>query len=205
MPAELDTGHATVKLDGIRPRAADRRSLFGSSMFTTISKRDHNLMRRINRWAAPQWVRLWMIWATRLGDGWLWSMMGLIILLFGGADRYAALSAAGLASASGTLLFMTIKRLCGRERPCASEPHCWASLLPPDQFSFPSGHSINAFAITTPLILFYPALSIGLLFCAGSVALSRILLGLHFLSDVIAGCVIGTLIGYGAYLLVLYS
>lgn len=172
-----------------------------SSMFSSISNRDHKLMRRINSWSAPQWVRLWMIWATRLGDGWLWSMMGLVIFLFGGSDRLLAIGAAGLASVSGTIFFMAIKRLCGRERPI--EPHCWASLLPPDQFSFPSGHTINAFAITTPIILFYPALTLGLLFCAGSVALSRILLGLHFLSDVIAGCVIGMLIGYGAYLLVL--
>ncbi len=171
------------------------------SMFSAISNGDHKLMRRINRWSAPQWVRLWMIWATRLGDGWLWSMMGLIILIFGGQDRFAAIGASGLASASGTIFFMAIKRACNRSRPCATEPHCWASLLPPDRFSFPSGHSINAFAITTPMILFYPALTTGLLFCALSVAVSRILLGLHFLSDVVAGCLIGILIGYGAFLL----
>ena len=171
------------------------------SMFSAISTRDHKLMRRINQWSAPQWVRLWMIWATRLGDGWLWSMMGLIIWIFGGHDRYAALGASGIASAAGTIFFMVIKRACGRSRPCATEPHCWSSLLPPDRFSFPSGHTINAFAITTPMILFYPALTVGLLFCALSVAVSRIMLGLHFLSDVIAGCAIGVLIGYGAYCL----
>ena len=52
------------------------------------------------------------------------------------------------------------------------------------------------------MILFYPALTTGLLFCALSVAISRILLGLHFLSDVLVGCVIGIAIGYSAYLLV---
>jgi undecaprenyl-diphosphatase len=46
--------------------------------------------------------------------------------------------------------------------------------------------------------LFYPSLAIGLLFCAISVAASRILLGMHFLSDVLAGAAIGTMLAYGS-------
>jgi len=53
-------------------------------MLTFIAHRDHKLMRRINRWYAPRWIRLWMICATRGGDGWLWYAMGAIVLLFGG-------------------------------------------------------------------------------------------------------------------------
>ena len=90
------------------------------------------------------------------------------------------------------------KRTIRRPRPCAVEAHCWARLLPPDQFSFPSGHSITAFAVAVPLGTFYPALMPGLLFCAVSVALSRILLGMHYLSDVIAGSLAGTILGYAA-------
>jgi len=76
------------------------------------------------------------------------------------------------------------------------ETHCWSSLLPPDQFSFHSGHSITAFAVAVSLGSFYPTLIAGLLFCAVSVAISRILLGMHFLSDVLAGCAIGAGLGY---------
>src|SRR4029079_17415842 len=92
----------------------------------------------------------------------------------------------------------TLKRACNRKRPCALEPHCWATLLPPDQFSFPSGHTITAFSVAVSLGLFYPAMLIGLLFCALSVALSRILLGMHFLSDVLAGAALGSILGYAA-------
>ena len=63
------------------------------------------------------------------------------------------------------------------------------------------GHTITAFAMALSLSMFYPVMLIGLLFCALSVALSRILLGMHFLSDVLAGAAIGSALGYGAALL----
>jgi undecaprenyl-diphosphatase len=124
--------------------------------------------------------------------------MGLVILLFGGNARFVAVAAAALAAGAGIALFLQLKKLTGRKRPCAIEPHCWATLLPPDQFSFPSGHTITAFAVAVCLSQFYPSLTAGLLFCAASVAASRILLGLHFLSDVLAGAAIGTALAFGA-------
>ena len=57
---------------------------FHGTMLNYISHRDHKLMRRVNRWPAPRWIRLWMLCATRGGDGWLWYGMGVVILLFGG-------------------------------------------------------------------------------------------------------------------------
>lgn len=164
-----------------------------------ITKSDHSVMRRANNWEAPRWVRLYMISSTRVGDGWLWYAMGLAILLFGGEARFQALGAAGTSAALSILLFKFLKRLTGRRRPCQIEPHCWATLLPPDQFSFPSGHTMTAFAVAIPLALFYPTLMIGLLFCAFSIAMSRILLGMHFLSDVVAGALIGAGLGYLGY------
>jgi undecaprenyl-diphosphatase len=162
-----------------------------------VSSVDHRLMRRVHWWHAPRFLRLWMICATRGGDGWLWYAMGLAVLLFGGESRYAAVGASSLAAATGIALFLWLKRFANRRRPCAIEPHCWSTLLPPDQFSFPSGHTITAFAVSIPLALAYPPLMAGLLFCAVSIAVSRILLGMHFLSDVVAGALIGTTLGYG--------
>lgn len=161
-------------------------------MLSFIARRDHRLMRRINRWPAPRWVRIWMICATRGGDGWLWYGIGLAILLFGGPERFLADACAAITAGIGITLFLRIKKLTGRKRPTHFEPHCWATLLPPDQFSFPSGHTITAFSVAVSLLRFYPSLAVGLLFCAISVAASRILLGMHFLSDVLAGAAIGT-------------
>src|SRR5438874_918702 len=143
-------------------------------MFSYISTRDHNLMRRLNCWRPPKWVRVWMLLASRLGDGGLWCAIGIVLLLFGGPDRFVAVAAAFLSAAVSIGLFLRLKRITGRKRPCEIEPHCWATLLPPDQFSFPSGHSMTAFSIALPLSLFYPALEPALLFCAISIALSRL-------------------------------
>jgi undecaprenyl-diphosphatase len=160
-------------------------------MLQFIATGDHKLMHKVNQWPAPKWVRLWAIAATRAGDGWLWALVGLFILLFGGQDRFVALASAGSAALAGIGIFVLIKKVSGRKRPCEIEPHCWAKLLPPDRFSFPSGHTITAFAVALTLGEFYPALLPALLFCAFSIAASRILLGMHFLSDVLAAALLG--------------
>lgn len=162
------------------------------AMLHFIANRDYKLMRKVNKWPAPKWIRLWAIVATRAGDGWLWYLTGLAVLLFGGDMRLTAIAAAGSAALVGIGLFKSLKKLSGRRRPCEIEPHCWAHLLPPDRFSFPSGHTITAFAVAIALGEFYPALFPALLFCALSIAVSRILLGMHFLSDVLVAALLGT-------------
>jgi len=169
---------------------------FPTTMLGYIANGDQRLMRRVNRWKPPRWIRLWMILATRAGDGWLWYVLGTLVLVFGGESRFAAVTAASVSCGLGAALFLVLKRLAGRKRPCAIAPHCWATLLPPDQFSFPSGHSICAFAFALSIGLFEPSLMYGLLFCALSVAISRIMLGLHYLSDVLVGSLIGAGLGY---------
>jgi undecaprenyl-diphosphatase len=167
-----------------------------------IETRDHRLMHRVHQWSAPQWIRLWMICATRCGDGWLWYGLALLLAVFGGPERYLAIGSAFLAAGVGICFFLLAKRLTGRRRPCHIQPHCWSTLLPPDRFSFPSGHTITAFAILTPLSFYYPEYSAEFSFIALSIASSRVILGMHFLSDVLAGATVGTILGCLAFSLV---
>ena len=92
---------------------------------------------------------------------------------------------------AGIVIFRQLKKRIGRKRPCAIHPHCWPTVQPPEQFSFPSGHTITAFAVAGSLSHFYPEAAPGLYSCACSIALSRILPGMHFVSDVPAGVVLG--------------
>jgi undecaprenyl-diphosphatase len=160
-----------------------------------IERRDQRVMRRMNRWRAPRWFRYWMIAATRMGDGWLWYGLGIMLLLYGGPQRFSAIGAAGAAGLGGVFVFKILKRLSHRPRPCQLEPHCWSKVLPPDKFSFPSGHTMSAFSIALVVSYFYPSLEGTLFFLAFSIAVSRVVLGMHFLSDVLAGIVLGVALG----------
>jgi undecaprenyl-diphosphatase len=160
-----------------------------------IERRDHRVMRRINRWRAPRWIRYWMLAATRMGDGWLWYSLAFVLLAFGGAQRFAAVGAAGTAALVGVAVFKILKRLSHRPRPCQIEPHCWSKVLPPDKFSFPSGHTMTAFSIALVLSYFYRGVELPLYFMAVSIAISRVVLGMHFMSDVLAGAILGVGLG----------
>ena len=178
-----------------RPSGCGEAMAVARNLWGYIDRRDHRLMRRMNRWRAPRWFRIWMIAATRMGDGWIWYGLGLILLAYGGPQRLSAIGAAGSAAVLGIFVFKALKRLSRRPRPCQIEPHCWSKVLPPDRFSFPSGHTMTAFSIALVVSCFYPALEGVLFFLALSIAVSRIVLGMHFLSDVLAGVVMGVALG----------
>jgi undecaprenyl-diphosphatase len=139
-----------------------------------------------------------MLLASRLGDGWLWYSLGVVVLLFGDEHRYHAFAAGGTAALAGILVFRTLKGISKRRRPCEIEPHCWAFISPPDRFSFPSGHSMTSCAMAVAVGHFYPQCQIPLFACAASIAASRIILGMHFLTDVMVGLLIGGALGYAA-------
>jgi undecaprenyl-diphosphatase len=80
-------------------------------------------------------------------------------------------------------------------RPCQIEPHCWAILIPPDQFSFLSGHTMTSFAAALVIGHAYSGLPPILFFLAVNIAISRIVLGMHFLPDVLVGALLGIAIG----------
>lgn len=161
-----------------------------------IEQRDLCLMRRLHRWRAPRSIRIFMLIMSRLGNGWLWYSLGIFILVCGGQNRYRAFFAGALSALVAILIFQRVKPLSRRRRPCDIEPHCWAVISPPDRFSFPSGHAMTSFAIAVAVGNFYPQCLPCLLAVAASIALSRIIVGMHFLTDVVVGGMLGALIGY---------
>jgi len=166
---------------------------------STLSAPDNDLMRRFNRWRAPRWFRWWMLLATRAGDGWLWGLIGIAVLFSSDTMRFRAIEAAGGAVTCGIVLFHRVKRMVCRVRPRDVEPHCWAHIVTRDKFSFPSGHSTTAFAVALSLGSFYPEIMPVLLVLAANVAISRVVVGMHFLSDVLVGSGAGALLGYAAF------
>ena len=181
---------------------ANTNSIFQGSMFSFIKRRDYALMHRIHHWPAPDWLRWTLIYSSKGGDGWLWYTLGVVILIFGDHLRFRAVAAGLVATGLGLAIYQIVKKTTRRKRPCLIEPHEWAGVQPPDQYSFPSGHTIASFAIATSVGLFYPSLMPALFCCAIMIATSRIMLGMHFLSDVLVGVMIGTALGYTAFLFI---
>jgi membrane-associated phospholipid phosphatase len=107
---------------------------------------------------------------------------------------------AALAFASAGLLEFTIKHLVGRPRPDAGLPGVFAlgPTFAPDLDSFPSGHATSVFAVATVFAAFYPRLATPLYGLAAVIALGRVYLERHYVSDILAGVLIGVVIA--AYL-----
>src|ERR1019366_4420508 len=79
-----------------RPRfvtVQSRQGRFPTFMIRRIAAGDRKVMLHVNQWLAPKWIRAWMLGASRAGDGWLWIVLGLVLLLFGGERRFDALEA----------------------------------------------------------------------------------------------------------------
>lgn len=179
------------------------------SVLGYVEASDFRISGRLLEWRPPRWFRVFMVSATRAGDGWLWLAVGLA-LAAGGSDGHRVLGAAAVAAGLANILQVVVKRRFRRTRPCDSHRVGRSAygvkplgLFPSDCHSFPSGHALNAFAIGSVVALSFPPFAAPVLLAAAAVAASRVVLGLHFLSDVLAGCILGALMGGGAFVLLL--
>ena len=149
----------------------------------------------------------WLTWifktASRLGDGSLWVATGIYLLALNDGNARLVLLAALLAVGLSMLLFMSVKHLIGRPRPFESWQALTCMMAPPDKFSFPSGHTMTAFAVWGVLFVGLPSLSHVYLVIAVLIGLSRIVLGLLYQSDVLVGSLLvgGLGLGIASYLI----
>ena len=122
-------------------------------------------------------------------DGPAYVLIGLMALAAG--DRlFATLLVLGFAVERA--IYFVFKSGFKRNRPPQAIPGFESVIQPSDQFSFPSGHTSAAFFMATALTLYMPALAVVLVPWAMLVGLARVVLGVHFPTDIVAGAVIGT-------------
>lgn len=147
---------------------------------------------RANRWGGRGHSRSYFATISRLGDGVFWYvLMGALIL----ADGMTGLAASAHLAATGVIaltLYKRLKRWTRRPRPFASDARIHAWVAPLDEFSFPSGHTLHAVAFSLVAMAHYPLLAWLLVPFTASVAASRVVLGLHYPSDVLAATAIGS-------------
>ena len=90
-------------------------------------------------------------------------------------------------------LYILLKHKFKRNRPQDYLDSFEAKIKPSDQFSFPSGHTAAAIVMATQILLFFPWFAALAIFWALAIGASRVLLGVHFPGDILAGASIGVL------------
>lgn len=159
---------------------------------------ERNLCLAINRSARRRAVRLFFAGISRLGDGVFWYVLiATLALTQGSHGRLAALQMA-LTALVGVVLYKLLKERLVRERPFISHSDILCGTPPLDRYSFPSGHTLQAVLFSTVALAWFPALAPVLLPFTLLVALSRMVLGLHYPTDVVVGAAIGFVLARGA-------
>ena len=157
------------------------------------------LFRSLNNRFHRKWLNGYFRFITHLGGAAVSISVCLLLLFLPFETLKAASLASALALALSHIPVALLKKLYPRKRPYLQIINSYVLQNPLRDHSFPSGHTTAIFAISTPFIISFSALSLLLLPLSLSVALSRIYLGLHYPSDVAAGMLIGSSFGYGCF------
>ncbi len=144
-----------------------------NAVLAYFDQHDRRVVGRLDSFSPPRWFRARMIAATRLGDGWLWAAVALVLVATG---DYGAFLASAFACCAANAAMVVLKKKVRRCRPCrhTQNPFFQKFKADPsafDGFSFPSGHTTNAFAIGTVLSALHPSLLPATAFVAVSVEL----------------------------------
>ena len=166
-------------------------------MFEMIQKTDETVLTWIGECLQADWLDPLMVVYTTLGNGGLVFIVLAIIFLFFRKTRRAGASAAvglGLGALSTNLI---IKPLVARPRPWVVMEGWETLVTSSDMNSFPSGHTTAAFAFGVALCAVLPQkwAKAAALIAAALMGFSRLYVGVHFPTDVLAGAVIGTACG----------
>ena len=157
--------------------------------------RETRWCRRANHYCRRRGIRNLFAVVSRLGDGVFWYLLMAALVVADGMDGLHAsvhMAATGVVALS---LYKLLKRWTRRPRPFAADLRIRAWVAPLDEYSFPSGHTLHAVAFTVVALAHYPWLAPLLLPFTAGVALSRVVLGLHYPSDVLAATGIALLLG----------
>lgn len=162
-----------------------------TTLFLRADQAERRLCIAANAAARLRALRALFRTVSRLGDGVIWYLLiGAMPLLLGAPGWLVALQMLGT-GAAGLLTYRALKNRLVRERPFVGLVGIECAMPPLDRYSFPSGHTLHAVLFTVLAVEAVPVLAAVLVPFAMLVAASRVVLGLHYPSDVIAGGLLG--------------
>ncbi len=160
---------------------------------TSILQFDAQLSDHLRVAEKPGWRRNLSVFFAHSGDSWFWGLGLILVWWFGNPfwKEWSILMLAGISVLAA--LVMAVKFMIRRRRPAGE----WGSIYRnTDPHSFPSGHAARAFMIAIVAMGLGPQwTALVLVIWAPLVALARVAMGVHYVSDVVAGLVVGILMG----------
>ena len=177
-----------------------------STWFLRVDQAERRMCIVANAACQRRLVRALFRGVSRLGDGVVWYVLMAAMPLLIGLERWREGLQASLqmllAGAAGLLLYKLLKKKLVRERPFIGLIGIECAMPPLDRYSFPSGHTLHAVTFTAIAISYVPQLAVVLVPFALLVAASRVVLGLHYPTDVLAGAVLGGLLAAASHALI---
>jgi undecaprenyl-diphosphatase len=165
------------------------------SLLARFDAAEYRFCRRLNRGVQNRSVRVFFKTASRLGDGVIWYALMLALPCMYG-ERGIKVALIMLATgAAGLAVYKLLKRTFVRERPFIRHAGISLAGAPLDRYSFPSGHTLHAVAFTWQACAAFPELTFALAPLALAIAASRVVLGLHYPTDVLVGALLGAASG----------
>lgn len=162
-----------------------------NAFMARIDAAEYGLTRMLNRGAAFAAPRLVFRLASRLGDGIIWYLLIVLLPVLYGAAALRPAIVMALTGVLGLTIYTLLKRVFVRERPFITHAAIDVKGAPLDRYSFPSGHTLHAVSFAWQATAHFPELGWVLVPLATLIAGSRVVLGLHYPSDVLAGAAIG--------------
>ena len=163
----------------------------------SILELDGRLSARLRVAEKPGLVRSLSVFLAHSGDSWFWGAALIIIWILGRTfwKQWAIIILAAISVLAA--LVMGLKFIIRRRRPEGE----WGGIYRnTDPHSFPSGHAARAFLIAVLATGLGPAgLAVALWIWAPLVSLARVAMGVHYVSDVVAGFAVGILMGVAAW------
>lgn len=153
-------------------------------MFDTLLQRDQAWSEQVAQWGHGRGRPfVWLL--ARSGDSLLWLLISGVLIWLRIPLGWELLITVAVTS----LLTAVAKGLFRRQRPAEK----WA--IATDKYSFPSGHAARAAAVAVTLAFVFPAYLLLFALWALSVALARVALSRHYLTDVVSGLLFGVIVG----------
>lgn len=152
---------------------------------------DQKVAIHIYKWGGKRFRDRIMYLFSHIGYGYLYPVI-LLIIFYLDKGRARLLLPAGIVAFGLEVISQTlIKMKANRPRPFESLPEILNRMGAPDKWSFPSGHAAGAFLMATLGMHAYPGMSLYLYSFASAVGISRVYMGVHYPSDVMAGSLLG--------------